>query len=84
MTQEETETPREIYIDPSEGAYKARDLEKLPVLCQGQADDLHLQNTRYRIWLSRCGVEDGEPCNNKITVEEYDGRRWSERCWYPG
>lgn len=68
--------------------YTASELEDLPVLCTGQADDLHVEGEDaegpYRIWLSRCGVEDGEPYDNKITVERYDGRRWYDHETYPG
>lgn len=44
-------------------------LTSLPVLSCGQADDLVFDNGRTRLWLSRCTVEDGEPFNNKVTVE---------------
>lgn len=28
------------------------------------------------VWLSRCTVADGEPYNNKVTVEKLIGGRW--------
>jgi hypothetical protein len=47
-----------------------------PVLCQGQADDLHWQNligqTQVRLWLSRTGLADGEPYENTVTVEHQE------------
>jgi hypothetical protein len=50
--------------------------ERLPTLSTGQADDLKLDRNGTRIWLSRCGVDDGEPYDNKITVEKLRGGRW--------
>jgi hypothetical protein len=78
---------RDTYMEGSiaeEAIYGLGELESLPTLTQGQADDLKIDGGQYglRIWLSRCGIEDGEPCNNKVTIEEYDGRRWNEIGWY--
>ena len=36
------------------------ELEALPTLCVGQADDLKIDTGEERVWLSRCGPEDGE------------------------
>ena len=45
----------------------------------GQADDLKYESPgKYRIWLSRCGVADGEPCENKATVEIWLNGKWIE------
>ena len=49
--------------------YKLSELEMLPTLSVSQADDLKIDDGETRIWLSRCTVEDGEPYNNKVTVE---------------
>jgi hypothetical protein len=52
-------------------------LRRRKVLSVGQADNLRYDNGRTRIWLSRCGVEDGEPYTNKVTVEYLDSDgRW--------
>ena len=52
----------------------------MPTLCVGQAADLKVDHGNIRIWLSRCGVADGEPYENKVTVEEYDNNKgkWSD------
>jgi hypothetical protein len=67
---------------------KAGELEALPVLHQGQADDCHIDEDGVRYWLSRCTVEDGEPCDDKVTIEVYrkDVRNgsWVEECVYDG
>jgi hypothetical protein len=65
--------------------YTTEELEALPVLSVGQADDLHIDTGAVRVWLSRCGVEDGEPFDNKVTVETLsrDGR-WVEYRVYSG
>lgn len=47
------------------------ELESMPTLSVGQADDLKYETDDTRVWLSRCGIADGEPFNNKVTVEKY-------------
>jgi hypothetical protein len=57
--------------------WRFAELDDLPRLAQGQADDLKVDTgTGTRVWLSRCGVADGEPFENTVTVEQYDGQRW--------
>jgi hypothetical protein len=68
-------------VAPGE-VYSLEELEAIPTLSQGQADDLKIDSGTVRIWLSRCGVEDGEPCDNKVTIEEYVDGRWVEVGWY--
>ena len=68
-------------VAPGE-VYTLAELEAMPTLTVGQADDLKIDSGTIRIWLSRCTVEDGEPCNNKVTIEEYDGNQWEEVGWY--
>lgn len=58
------------------------ELEAMTVIEQGQADDLLIASDGERIWLSRCGIEDGEPWNNKVTIERLVGGRWTEIEWY--
>lgn len=60
-------------------------LKDLPTKCVGQADSLKLEGTdqrgQWRVWLCRCGKEDGMPINNTVTVERYDpvsGRWYNE------
>ena len=59
------------------------ELEAMPTLCVGQADNLKVETDNTRVWLSRCTVADGEPFDNKVTVEELtkDGR-WEEARTY--
>ena len=61
-------------------------VEDLETLCVSQADDLKAEGDGVRVWLSRCGVEDGEPYPNKITIERYneDGGGWYEAETYEG
>lgn len=48
-------------------------LEKLPTKAVGQSCDLKYEGNfcgaPYRFWLARCGVEDGEPWPNTVSVE---------------
>lgn len=50
----------------------------MPTLAVGQADDLKVWEDHLRVWLSRCGVADGEPYENKVTVEKWVNLRWTE------
>jgi len=57
--------------------YTLAELQALPTLAVGQADDLKLENfPEPRVWLSRCTTADGEPYDHKVTVERFDGARW--------
>jgi len=57
--------------------YSLSELESLPTLSVSQADDLKVESDFWRVWLSRCDVSDGEPYNNKVTVEELINGRWT-------
>lgn len=59
-------------------SYSLRELKSLPTLTVGQADNLKIETATERVWLSRCSIEDGEPFNNKVTIERFNGRRWYE------
>lgn len=54
------------------------ELEALPTLCVGQADSLKIESDTERVWLSRCGIEDGEPWDHKVTVERLIAGSWIE------
>lgn len=56
--------------------YKLSELEKLPTLSKGQADDLKIDTGNTRVWLSRLTVEDGMPYNNQVTVEVKKNGHW--------
>jgi len=64
--------------DPRTATYTLQELTDRPVLCVGQADNLVIETDDTRVWLSRCGVEDGEPYEDKVTVETLrrNGGRW--------
>lgn len=66
------------------GVYEVplEELEALPVLHQGQADDCLIESDTERVWLSRCTAADGEPWDNKVTVERYIGGSWIEVEWW--
>lgn len=53
-------------------------LKSLPTLSTAQADDLKIEDGGVRVWLARTGIEDGEPYNNKVTIEVYNQQtgRW--------
>ena len=64
--------------------YTAKALERRKTLVTGQCDDLKIRTSKTRVWLSRCGVEDGEPFDNKVTIEKLAGGRWVTVEEYPG
>lgn len=71
--------------EPEDGErYTAAELEELPTIAEGQADDLKIETASTRVWLSRCSVEDGEPFNDKVTVERLQSGRWVEEEVYAG
>ena len=59
------------------------DLEALPTLAVGQADNLKIDDGDTRVWLSRCTVDDGEPYDNKVTIERLIDGCWVEADIYP-
>jgi len=64
--------------------FTAEELEKMDTICESQADDLKFEAPNVRVWLSRCTIEDGEPFNNKVTVEKLVDGCWTEYDVYPG
>jgi hypothetical protein len=64
--------------------YTAEELENLPTLATGQADNLKIDTGTIRVWLCRCGIADGMPYDNAITVERLINGRWVEVDQYPG
>jgi hypothetical protein len=61
---------------PMKRRYRLDELEALPTLCVGQADNLKIEEPTRRVWLSRCTVADGEPYDNKVTVRERIEDQW--------
>ena len=62
--------------------YTLKELEKLQTLSIGQAEDLKIETKAFRVWLSRCTKKDGEPYNNKVTIEQHLRGRWVTRKEY--
>lgn len=71
-----TENGQRVRRCPLHSELSLRYLRRRKVLSVGQADDLRFDNGRTRVWLSRCGVEDGEPYTNKVTVEVLRDDKW--------
>lgn len=63
--------------------YTLAELEAMPTLSTSQADSLKIDKPgEYRVWLSRCSVEDGEPYPNKVTIERWCGFKWVQERTY--
>lgn len=56
--------------------YTAAELERRKTLSTGQCDSLKIDTGTTRVWLSRCTRADGEPYNDKVSVEKLRGGRW--------
>ena len=56
--------------------YSLQELNSLPTLGDSHFDNLKVETNTTRVWLSRGRVEDGEPFNNKVTVENYINNDW--------
>ena len=56
--------------------FSLKELESMLTLSVGQLDDLKFDNGHFRIWFSRCSKEDGEPLNNKVTIEQLKDGKW--------
>ncbi|MFA5937377.1 MAG: hypothetical protein WC822_05905 [Candidatus Paceibacterota bacterium] len=70
--------------------YTTAELEAMPTLSVGQADNLKLVvededgTQRLRYWLSRCSVEDGEPFEHTVYVETPWKEGWCTALAYNG
>ena len=71
-------TSQERYVVGMSSVYSLAELEGMETLAVGRADDLKIHEGNTKVWLSRCSVEDGEPFNNKVTIERLIGGRWEE------
>ena len=58
--------------------YKVGELEDRETLAVGQTDDLKIDTGDTRVWVARTTVEDGEPYNNRVSVEKFNQKsgRW--------
>lgn len=68
------------------GLHTLAELEALPTLAVGQSCDLKIEEKDHggmrRVWLSRCTVDDGEPYDNKVTIERIRDGRWESVVTY--
>ena len=56
--------------------YTLEKLNRMPTINGGQFDNLKLDDGDTRVWLSRGTVADGEPYDNKVTIETLTDGRW--------
>lgn len=80
-----------MQVPPEVPLYTAAELEDLPTLSVGQADDLKkedvIDGVSYRWWLCRCGTADGMPYDDQVTIEHWGPHtdfRWTTLTSYPG
>jgi hypothetical protein len=69
-----------VSLRPRQGSgqrrYTLAELQALPTLSTGQADDLKVDTGTERVWLARVGVVDGMPYDNMVSVQRNEGGRW--------
>lgn len=84
--QELTPEDREAQaILSGERQFALRELQALPTLTSGQADDLKIEilgTSPVRVWLSRMTIEDGMAFDQAVTVETWRNGRWQEHAVY--
>jgi hypothetical protein len=64
--------------------WTAKDLEAMPTLSASQFDDLKIDTGALRVWLCRCGLEDGAEFEKGITIEILSKGRWNTIKTYEG
>ena len=64
--------------------YTASYLADLPTLAVGQTCNLKIDTGDMRVWLCRCGVADGMPYDNQVTIERLVNGRWATLDTYEG
>lgn len=55
---------------------KWQELENLPTLSVSQVDSLKFDDDSTRVWLCRCGIDDGMPSEHTVTIERLIDGRW--------
>ena len=61
-------------------------LDALPTIEIAQASDLKISHSNVRVWVSRCGLPDGEPYERTVYIETIDfgTYTWAVRGHYDG
>jgi hypothetical protein len=53
-----------------------KEIEKMPVINQGQFDNVIFNDGKIKICISRCTIADGMNYNNEVTEEHYINNDW--------
>lgn len=56
--------------------YSLTYLKRRPTLYVGQTNNLKIETPNRRVWLARTGIQDGEPYNNRVSIEELSNNGW--------
>jgi len=57
-------------------------LEGLETISEGHTDDLKIHDDIFKVWLCRCGMDDGMPYDNAVSIEMLINNRWVEVFMY--
>jgi hypothetical protein len=61
-------------------------LDDMETMTVAQVCDLKMERDGFRVWVSRCGLADGEPFEETVYLEEYneeDGM-WTDLAYFDG
>lgn len=64
--------------------WTGRELASMPTLATSQSSDLKVDEDGVRFWLARTNVEDGEPYEQTVHVEQLIDGRWEPLETYDG
>lgn len=56
--------------------YTLAQLQAMPVIHQGQYNNLHYEDADTRIWISRLTTADGMPYDYMVTTEKLQNGKW--------
>jgi len=59
-------------------------LDDMETMSTAQTCDLKIDRNGFRVWQSRCGLEDGEPFAETVYLEEEWDGRWRDVGYYDG
>lgn len=62
--------------------FRLDELNKMPTISSGQADDLKYETKDLRIWLSRLTIADGMEYNNQVSIDMNRNGTWHTLALY--
>ena len=76
---ERMETENKIELNKM---FSLKELNKMPTIDSGQADDLKYETKDLRVWLSRMTIADGMEYNNQVSIDAIVNGKWHTLALY--